>query len=78
MTFISPFVLKVTVCEDIRPTTRLFDELMPFVGLWKKCPGLLLPEKSTNAYCFSVLVHSGGVTGGHYYAFIRPTLTEQW
>ncbi|KAH1034677.1 hypothetical protein GYH30_054890 [Glycine max] len=26
----------------------------------------------------SVLVHSGGVHGGHYYAFIRPTLSEQW
>ncbi|KAF8398026.1 hypothetical protein HHK36_016952 [Tetracentron sinense] len=26
----------------------------------------------------SVLVHSGGVHGGHYYAFIRPTLTNQW
>eukprot|EP00250_Pteridium_aquilinum_P017737 c23759_g1_i1 orf=877-4185(-) len=26
----------------------------------------------------SVLVHSGGVHGGHYYAFIRPTLTDQW
>ncbi|GJP56486.1 hypothetical protein CLOM_g15553 [Closterium sp. NIES-68] len=26
----------------------------------------------------SVLVHSGGVHGGHYYAFIRPNLTEQW
>ncbi|XP_024396662.1 ubiquitin C-terminal hydrolase 13 [Physcomitrium patens] len=26
----------------------------------------------------SVLVHSGGVQGGHYYAFIRPTLTNQW
>ncbi|KAG7010221.1 Ubiquitin carboxyl-terminal hydrolase 12, partial [Cucurbita argyrosperma subsp. argyrosperma] len=25
-----------------------------------------------------VLVHSGGVHGGHYYAFIRPTLSEQW
>ncbi|CAA3018740.1 ubiquitin carboxyl-terminal hydrolase 12-like isoform X1, partial [Olea europaea subsp. europaea] len=25
----------------------------------------------------SVLVHSGGVHGGHYYAFIRPTLSEQ-
>ncbi|KAF8396324.1 hypothetical protein HHK36_017939 [Tetracentron sinense] len=25
----------------------------------------------------SVLVHSGGVHGGHYYAFIRPTLTDQ-
>ncbi|KAI3991323.1 hypothetical protein MKX01_034642, partial [Papaver californicum] len=25
-----------------------------------------------------VLVHSGEVHGGHYYAFIRPTLSEQW
>ncbi|KAJ6814941.1 ubiquitin carboxyl-terminal hydrolase 12-like [Iris pallida] len=26
----------------------------------------------------SVFVHSGGVHGGHYYAFIRPTLSDQW
>ncbi|KAL8483441.1 hypothetical protein ACS0TY_026223 [Phlomoides rotata] len=26
----------------------------------------------------SVLVHSGGVNGGHYYAFIRPNLSSQW
>ncbi|KAL0322462.1 UNVERIFIED_CONTAM: Ubiquitin carboxyl-terminal hydrolase 12, partial [Sesamum angustifolium] len=26
----------------------------------------------------SVLVHSGGVHSGHYYAFIRPTLSNQW
>ncbi|KAG9160409.1 hypothetical protein Leryth_008815 [Lithospermum erythrorhizon] len=26
----------------------------------------------------SVLVHSGGVHGGHYYAFIRPTISDQW
>eukprot|EP00271_Cylindrocystis_brebissonii_P022318 TRINITY_DN8549_c0_g1_i1.p1 TRINITY_DN8549_c0_g1~~TRINITY_DN8549_c0_g1_i1.p1 ORF type:complete len:1105 (+),score=260.24 TRINITY_DN8549_c0_g1_i1:215-3529(+) len=26
----------------------------------------------------SVLVHSGGVHGGHYYAFIRPGLGNQW
>jgi len=25
-----------------------------------------------------VLVHSGGVNGGHYYAFIRPTLEKKW
>ena len=25
----------------------------------------------------SVLVHSGGVHGGHYYAYIRPA-TQQW
>jgi ubiquitin carboxyl-terminal hydrolase 7 len=26
----------------------------------------------------SVLVHSGGIHGGHYYAYIRPMLGEQW
>ncbi|XP_052200260.1 ubiquitin C-terminal hydrolase 12-like [Diospyros lotus] len=26
----------------------------------------------------SVLVHSGGAHGGHYYAFIRPTLSDDW
>lgn len=26
----------------------------------------------------SVLVHSGDVHGGHYYAFIRPTMEENW
>jgi len=26
----------------------------------------------------SVLVHSGGPNGGHYYAFIRPLTSEQW
>lgn len=35
---------------------------------------------SIYVFCFvcSVLVHSGGVHGGHYYAFIRPTLSDQW
>lgn len=31
-----------------------------------------------NFHIGSVLVHSGGVHGGHYYAFIRPTLSDQW
>ncbi|CAO2149339.1 unnamed protein product [Urochloa humidicola] len=37
-------------------------------------------DRSTrNLYALhSVLVHSGGVHGGHYYAFIRPTLSDQW
>lgn len=26
----------------------------------------------------SVLVHTGGLHGGHYYAYVRPTLSEQW
>jgi ubiquitin carboxyl-terminal hydrolase 7 len=25
-----------------------------------------------------VLVHSGGVNGGHYYAYIRPDLRGKW
>ncbi|KAL0459972.1 UNVERIFIED_CONTAM: Ubiquitin carboxyl-terminal hydrolase 13, partial [Sesamum latifolium] len=42
----------------------------------------LSPEADTrirNLYILhSVLVHNGGVHGGHYYAFIRPTLSNQW
>ncbi|CAN8259679.1 unnamed protein product [Cochlearia groenlandica] len=42
----------------------------------------LSPDADTsvrNLYTLhSVLVHSGGVQGGHYYAFIRPTLSDQW
>ena len=26
----------------------------------------------------SVLVHSGGVHGGHYYAYIRPATSGKW
>ncbi|KAK1665374.1 hypothetical protein QYE76_053533 [Lolium multiflorum] len=26
----------------------------------------------------SVIVHSGDIRGGHYYAFIRPTLSDKW
>lgn len=41
------------------------------------CFGLTKPWTLTSIVC-SVLVHSGGVHGGHYYAFIRPTLSSQW
>uniref|UniRef100_A0A251UED6 ubiquitinyl hydrolase 1 n=1 Tax=Helianthus annuus TaxID=4232 RepID=A0A251UED6_HELAN len=27
---------------------------------------------------YSVLVHSDGVDGGHYYAYVRPALSDQW
>lgn len=37
----------------------------------------LLQQFAAHFLC-SVLVHSGGVHGGHYYAFIRPTLSDQW
>ncbi|KAL5098171.1 hypothetical protein RYX36_002498 [Vicia faba] len=42
----------------------------------------LSPDADRNAHnlytLHSVLVHSGGVHGRHYYAFIRPTLSDQW
>lgn len=38
------------------------------------------PEAAENAVydLYGVLVHSGDVYGGHYYAFIRPGLESQW
>lgn len=36
-------------------------------------------SQKTNKYLLhSVLVHSGDVGGGHYYAYIRPTTTHNW
>ncbi|KAK1384608.1 hypothetical protein POM88_022343 [Heracleum sosnowskyi] len=46
-----------------------------------------LDRENGNYVCFvihdsflynSVLVHSGELHGGHYYAYIRPTLSQQW
>ncbi|MBA0836046.1 hypothetical protein Goarm_008290, partial [Gossypium armourianum] len=41
---------------------------------------MLILVSGTHIYefAYSVLVHSGGVHGGHYYAYIRPTLSDQW
>ena len=39
------------------------------------------PNDTSTKYCYqlhAVLVHSGSVHGGHYYAFIRPTPEEKW
>ncbi|CAI8596746.1 unnamed protein product [Vicia faba] len=47
----------------------------------KGCPDVYasFDKNVRNLYTlYSVLVHSGGVHGGHYYAFIRPTLSDQW
>lgn len=41
-------------------------------------PFLDLHASHAQFFPCSVLVHSGGVHGGHYYAFIRPTLSDQW
>ncbi len=35
-------------------------------------------QKSNKYLLHSVLVHSGDVGGGHYYAYIRPTTTHNW
>lgn len=29
-------------------------------------------------YIYSVLVHSGDITGGHYFALIRPEANDKW
>jgi ubiquitin carboxyl-terminal hydrolase 7 len=59
-------------CAQINDRYEFPDELDLDVG-----GGRLLSENADrsvrNAYkLHSVLVHSGGVHGGHYYAFIRP------
>lgn len=38
----------------------------------------LAVTNNCSLFVCSVLVHSGGVHGGHYYAYIRPTLSNQW
>ncbi|MFS7889860.1 putative ubiquitinyl hydrolase 1 [Helianthus anomalus] len=39
----------------------------------------LADRRFRNLYTLhSVLVHSGGAHDGHYYAYIRPTLSDQW
>lgn len=44
----------------------------------KYCSALTLSFSSLLLFYDSVLVHSGGVQGGHYYAFIRPKLSDMW
>ena len=41
------------------------------------CPRMLIAAVRNLYKLHSVLVHSGGVHGGHYYAYIRPA-TKQW
>ncbi|XP_049850722.1 uncharacterized protein LOC126323767 [Schistocerca gregaria] len=37
------------------------------------------PNQSETLYAlYGVLVHSGGMDGGHYYAFLRPYIKSQW
>lgn len=44
----------------------------------KYCSALIFSFSSLLLFYDSVLVHSGGVQGGHYYAFIRPKLSDLW
>lgn len=47
-------------------------------GYWHLVRTLYWNSYSAILLVCSVLVHSGGVHGGHYYAYIRPTLSDQW
>ena len=47
-------------------------DLSPFLAKDANC------EKSNLYQLFGVLVHSGGVGSGHYYAFLRTTTEPQW
>ena len=66
------------VCNGIVKCTYVWSKvsLEKFLSIYTLCVGAREIDKSV--FFPSVLVHSGGVTGGHYYAFIRPTLTDQW
>ena len=38
-----------------------------------------LLKRGPNVYqLYAVLIHRGGVSGGHYFAFIRDLETQQW
>jgi ubiquitin C-terminal hydrolase len=37
-----------------------------------------LNDKSTKYELFSIMIHSGSATGGHYYAYIKCFETDQW
>eukprot|EP00762_Andalucia_godoyi_P005775 ANDGO_06901.mRNA.1 Ubiquitin carboxyl-terminal hydrolase 12 len=41
-------------------------------------PFQVQPDNQCLYELHSVLVHAGDVHGGHYYAFVRPTLDSQW
>jgi hypothetical protein len=59
----------------------MLDCLVKLKGCFRDDAFLLLflyQCSSSKLFSYSVLVHSGGVHGGHYYAFIRPTLSDQW
>ncbi|KAL0426633.1 UNVERIFIED_CONTAM: Ubiquitin carboxyl-terminal hydrolase 12 [Sesamum latifolium] len=64
---------------DIMKLKELSERAMHGVRNYLNCimPLSLLPVLAAFR-TFCVLVHSGGVHGGHYYAFIRPTLSDQW
>lgn len=57
---------------------------MPFVLGSTTSSGLLqdkcraVHDWDTKYVLYSVLVHSGGAFGGHYYAYVRPNNGDQW
>ena len=36
------------------------------------------PDLKTDYELFSIMIHSGSATGGHYYAYVKDFLTDQW
>ncbi|KAA8539052.1 hypothetical protein F0562_025744 [Nyssa sinensis] len=77
--------LKRFEYDIIRDTTVKINDRYEFplqLDLDRENGKYLSPEADRsvrNLYSLhSVLVHSGGVHGGHFYAFIRPTLSDQW
>ncbi|KAL5076247.1 hypothetical protein RYX36_015231 [Vicia faba] len=76
--------LNRVLCEKLEDKMKINDryEFPSQLDLDREDGKYLSPDADRsvrNLYTLhSVLVHSGGVHGGHYYAFIRPTLSEQW
>nr|GEU39103.1 reverse transcriptase domain-containing protein [Tanacetum cinerariifolium] len=79
---------KFTLCKDIQLVVKgghdVYASFDKYVEV-KRLEGLDIGSFLLEYECFqcyvvlcSVLVHSGGVHGGHYYAYIRPTLSDKW
>jgi ubiquitin carboxyl-terminal hydrolase 7 len=62
--------------DTIRKINDRF-EFYPVIDL-KEFAGANEEGVSTVYHLHAVLVHSGTMQGGHYYAFIRPTLGPEW
>lgn len=64
-------------CNQINDRYEFYEELDLDVGDRKYHSAAADPTKRNKYKLHSVLVHSGGTHGGHYYAYIRPD-GKQW